>query len=289
MNDKMNCGVYRILHRESGKVYIGSSTNLKVRLADHKNKLRQNRHVNSYLQNAYNKYGEDAFDFQVILICDPVNNIMYEQKFMDFYKCYEEDFGYNINPTAGSPLGRVVTDATKLKLSQKLKGRVISQEARDKASITLTGRVFTEEHKRKIGDKSRGRKHTNESKIKLSEINTGKKLSQEVKDKISKKNKGKVVSDETKLKMSEAASGKVFSEEHRNNLSQSQKGKIPWNKGKVGIESPKKGIPVGPDASKRGWETRRANKLKKEREIWWAGQSMMFEAQVLLQNTNFNI
>lgn len=62
-------GIYKITNQVNGKVYIGQSVNIKQRWAEHKANLRNNKHENSYLQNAWNKYGEANFIFEVIEKC----------------------------------------------------------------------------------------------------------------------------------------------------------------------------------------------------------------------------
>jgi group I intron endonuclease len=59
-------GIYKIFNKVNNKYYIGSSNNIKRRWRDHKKMLRGNRHDNIYLQNSWNKYGENNFDFIVI-------------------------------------------------------------------------------------------------------------------------------------------------------------------------------------------------------------------------------
>jgi len=59
-------GIYSILHTESGKVYIGSSKNTKRRIGAHKTDLKYSKHPNHALQNYYNKYGLNAFEFTII-------------------------------------------------------------------------------------------------------------------------------------------------------------------------------------------------------------------------------
>jgi predicted GIY-YIG superfamily endonuclease len=58
-----NYGVYIINNKLNGHNYIGSSINIKQRFAQHKSTLRHNTHRNQHLQNAWNKYGEENFDF----------------------------------------------------------------------------------------------------------------------------------------------------------------------------------------------------------------------------------
>lgn len=60
------CGVYRIVNLVNNNTYIGSSININRRLTQHRLELRCNKHPNHYLQNAWNKYGEENFEFQII-------------------------------------------------------------------------------------------------------------------------------------------------------------------------------------------------------------------------------
>ena len=63
-------GIYKIIHKKSGKYYVGSSMNINIgtnsRLNTHLRYLKSNRHRNDYLQNAWNKYGKTAFEFKIV-------------------------------------------------------------------------------------------------------------------------------------------------------------------------------------------------------------------------------
>lgn len=59
----LNCGVYIINNKINNHNYIGSSVNIKKRFSRHKTDLRKNKHPNRYLQRAWNKYGEENFEF----------------------------------------------------------------------------------------------------------------------------------------------------------------------------------------------------------------------------------
>lgn len=60
-------GIYKITCGTTGVSYIGStSVSFKKRWRKHKQRLRHNYHENSYLQHAWNKYGESDFKFEVI-------------------------------------------------------------------------------------------------------------------------------------------------------------------------------------------------------------------------------
>jgi len=65
-----NCGIYAIyFDQHPNSYYIGRSTNLRVRLQDHKSALQANRHINNKLQNYYNKYGLP--NFEILQLADP--------------------------------------------------------------------------------------------------------------------------------------------------------------------------------------------------------------------------
>lgn len=62
-------GIYGIYNKAKGIWYIGQSSDVLRRFGNHKSNLRHNNHENKHLQRAFNKYGEDAFVFQILEIC----------------------------------------------------------------------------------------------------------------------------------------------------------------------------------------------------------------------------
>lgn len=59
-------GIYKIVNTKNGKMYIGSSKNIKRRWGIHKSSLKNNRHHSVYLQRAWHKYGKENFVYEVI-------------------------------------------------------------------------------------------------------------------------------------------------------------------------------------------------------------------------------
>ena len=104
-------------------------------------------------------------------------------------------------------------------------GAVVSDETRRKMSEALKGKPRSKEIRRKISEAHKGKTHSEESRKNMSESQKGKTFSEETRRKISETRKGKTFSEETKRKMSEVKKGKTFSEEHKRKLSESQKGK----------------------------------------------------------------
>jgi len=103
-------GIYQIKNTLNNNRYIGSTANIQRRWNAHLNMLRRKHHGNSHLQRAFNKYGEEAFIFEVLEKVEPENLIEHEQYFLDIQKPE-----YNILLTAGSSLGYRHTEEAKQK------------------------------------------------------------------------------------------------------------------------------------------------------------------------------
>lgn len=150
-------GIYVI--KRGDRLYVGSAVNISARWNRHKNSLRKNMHENPHLQNAWNKYGEEAFEFVVLEECDVEQLLEREQHYLD----QGFDQFYNCSPTAGSRLGMANSPESKRKTSESLMGHVVSEETREKLKEAHTGRKMSEETKKKIGLAHRGRKRSPET------------------------------------------------------------------------------------------------------------------------------
>lgn len=165
-------GVYIIENMMTGRKYVGSSsTDLDRRLYLHRWMLIKGVHENCKLQNSWNKWGEDAFDFYVVEEAFPGDCIAREQAWIDGVKP-----SYNISLIAGSRLGVEQTAETCAKISsallgnQHLKGYVPTSETRKKISVKLKGRVFSAETREKIRVAKTGVIVSYETRTKLSII-----------------------------------------------------------------------------------------------------------------------
>lgn len=56
--------IYQIINKVDGRRYIGQTIDLKKRKQTHFNNLRNNKHPNNLLQNAWNEWGEENFSFE---------------------------------------------------------------------------------------------------------------------------------------------------------------------------------------------------------------------------------
>jgi group I intron endonuclease len=119
-----NAGIYKI-EGPNGKVYIGSAINISSRWRKHKSLLNKNKHDNQKLQNAWNKYGADAFSFSIIQYVEDASRLLYyEQQWLDiiFESLHTRDQVLNICRTAGNTLGRKHTEESKKNISVGRKG-----------------------------------------------------------------------------------------------------------------------------------------------------------------------
>lgn len=194
----MNSGIYLISNLVNGKVYIGSSKNITKRKAQHFSDLRNGKHTNCYLQNAWNKYGGDFFQWEILLYCEIDHLVYWEDWFMNFFDSRNPKQGYNL---------------------WTARRHVISEETRMKISIAQKGKQY------RLGSRV-----SEETKTKLSVANKGKTFSEETKRKLSTANKGKTFSEETRKKMSKAAKGRIaynkgipMSEEQKVKISEGRK------------------------------------------------------------------
>lgn len=206
------CGVYSITNLVTGKRYIGStSQNFKKRWRLHRSELRRGKHHSPRLQNAWNRYGEAAFEFAIVEQCDPRWCVAQEQVFIDFWKSADTNHGYNIAPTAGSARGRTATLETREKLSKLRTGRVNSPETRARISASKRGQRMTDEAKRANAIGQRGKKMSVEACAKMSAAMLGRPKSPEAIAKSAASRRGLKASDTARANNAAARRGKPLS------------------------------------------------------------------------------
>lgn len=76
--------IYKIENKINNKFYIGSTIDFHARKKEHITQLNEKKHHSKKLQNAWNKYGQDNFEFIIMATVDNINNLRdIEQKFIN--------------------------------------------------------------------------------------------------------------------------------------------------------------------------------------------------------------
>ena len=153
-------GIYKIVNKINGKYYVGSSKNIiKSRWKKHKYFVKNNKHWNVKFQNAWNKYGEDNFEWIIIETVNENQLLMIEQKYLDIAK-NEQDRCYNMVFEAR---GSFLSKEAKSKISKYNKTRVFTNETRNKISQAAKQRLSEPKN-----NPMYGKKHSNEVKNSIS-------------------------------------------------------------------------------------------------------------------------
>ena len=96
-------GVYLIRNTINGKCYVSSNRNIRARINRHKMNLKTNSEEVAGLQDDWNTFGADAFEFETIDLLTPLDDPDYdpkedlsalEQLWLDKLKPYGSN-GYN--------------------------------------------------------------------------------------------------------------------------------------------------------------------------------------------------
>jgi group I intron endonuclease len=167
-------GVYEIVNTENGHRYIGSAVNIRKRWNSHRSALNNNCHHSRYLQNAWNKYGDQHFKFRMI------EKVEHEEKLIDIEQRYIDmiDPEYNICKMADSRLGIKHTEETKQTMSKNHAD--VSGKKNPRYGVKLS-----RETRKKISDNHADVSGKNNPRY-------GMPVSKETRKKISKANKGNV-------------------------------------------------------------------------------------------------
>lgn len=103
-------GIYLIKNNITGDIYIGQSKSVGYRLTTHRSQLRANKHFysnNAYdiMQKSWNKYGESAFSFWIVVFADLEKLDYLERYWIAYFNCNrsKSGFGFNLNDGGNKP------------------------------------------------------------------------------------------------------------------------------------------------------------------------------------------
>lgn len=127
-------GVYAIKCTANGRVYIGQSINMGRRIGEHFSDLRNGGHHNKKIQEDYDRYGEGAFDYEVIregtFTQEELDKIENEE--IEKAGGIDSDMCYNV--FSGGETGYTANQDFRDNVSQKLKGKKRSDGYREFAA-----------------------------------------------------------------------------------------------------------------------------------------------------------
>lgn len=162
----------------NGKQYVGDHSTNDL------NRTKSYLGSGNYLKRAVKKYKKENFKREILEFFPT------KQEAFDAQERYIKEYntlspnGYNISPKGGHKSIGSMSDETKKKHSDAMKGK-----------------KRTKEHQQKINDAHRGKPRSTEIRKKISESSKGKKLSIECINKIKEKRKNQIFSLESKIKM----------------------------------------------------------------------------------------
>jgi len=158
-------GVYYIVNKINGKFYIGSSWSIYRRWKAHRTTYRRGDGNNAHLQAAWNKYGEDNFEFKLVKQCSDED--VYKEEQLQLDEHYGKDYCYNLDSVARrdinsrykSSVSRKQTDVEKAKRSESIKKTMSSwtKEKRESVNKKLSEvkKSISRERYKEIAEKAR--------------------------------------------------------------------------------------------------------------------------------------
>lgn len=210
LSDTNASGIYQIRNLVNDKRYIGSAVHLARRWRQHRCDLAKGRH-NPKLQNAWRKYGEASFAFEVIEIVEDCSRLIEREQFFIDHEKPE----YNVSQTAGSNYGVRWSDEVRRRMS-------------------VANRLVWESpgYRQKMSDAHKGQEVTDDQRRKISEANTGRKLSPEHAKIVAINNAARNKSDTHRKLVSDFWKGRKKSPDQIAKMAETKRGKPAHNRGK---------------------------------------------------------
>jgi len=197
-NNKIIAGyIYTIVNKVNNKIYVGQTIrNLEKRKSEYKKNYIRNNLYNKYLQNSFNKYGWDNFEFKIIDTASTLEELNQKEiYYIDKYNSRNRDIGYNIESGGRNaiPDDDTLEKMSKSHLGIKQSNEWVRKRVAEKGSNEAKkyGKEKTNEEKELLSKNSAkywlGKERDIETKNKISQTKKLNGLSEKTKDAICKK------------------------------------------------------------------------------------------------------
>lgn len=114
-------GIYSIYSKSQNCYYIGKSKDIHKRILKHKSDLRLGKHHSPYLQNTYNKYGEEDLVYTIIQECSYEGSGELEKYYIKKYDAFNNGFNMTEGGEWGAP-GRKFSEETLKRMHEQMLG-----------------------------------------------------------------------------------------------------------------------------------------------------------------------
>ena len=149
MKNKMDpnrSGIYQILNLVNEHCYIGQAYNLKERKREHFSALRRGKYDTTHWQNAFSKYGREAFEFIVLDCIEDLETLTFWEQV--YFNLFHPEYNSNLlteRPPGSDWTGKHHNEETRHKISEAALERNMSGKRNP-----FYGKHHSEEARRKI-------------------------------------------------------------------------------------------------------------------------------------------
>lgn len=198
-------GVYQLLNTVTGKSYVGSSSRLRKRRAEHLKAIANGTHHSQKMRASAAKHGPEVFTFSILEHCPAQDLISRERYWMEAFNAVEA--GYNVRPDPASNRGVKPTAEMRRKMSDAAKGKFVPKHVRDAMAASAAGRDMSKPVAASA-EARRGKQLPKATREKISAANVGRPKTPEHVAKVSAALRGRDVPDGVRSKISEALKGR---------------------------------------------------------------------------------
>ncbi len=165
-------GIYRIISLIDGRMYIGGTKNIQLRIQKHRHCLKKGIHRSGVLQDHYNTHGSDSIQFELVELCNEDQLLIREQFYLDIYQPFEPS-GFNQCKLAGTVKGYKHSDAERAKMSKGRTGIKMSAEFRENRRKVWQNRKHLPDSIDKMKASQANKKYSDEAKRNMSLAHIG--------------------------------------------------------------------------------------------------------------------